>query len=349
MGRLNKKLKIIINIVAVVILLAGVLTSLMYSILITGAKNMDSDSKKLVSGSNSDSESVETAVVYNRNTYAYKKGLINILVLGIDGEGNLYDGHTAGNMGQSNAIYLLSIDTINKKISVIGIPRDTMTSVRFFDQDGSLTTVNTAQIAVQYAFGSDIDDSLNLTANAVSKLLYNVSIDRVMALSINSIGIINDAIGGVDVTIENDFTDESGEILEESFIKGNTVHLEGDSARIFVQERDCNIAGSAMDRLSRQEQYFEKFIPKAKKAVKRNVFLGIDICNKLDKKGMMYTDMSMSEIAYVISEVLKCDFSFDEIKTISGKIKYGKQYEEYHVDFEKLRQMVMDTFYEKIK
>ena len=85
-----------------------------------------------------------------------------------------------------------------------------------------------------------------------------------------------------------------------------------------------------MDRLSRQEQYFEKFIPKAKKAVKRN-------------------DMSMSEIAYVISEVLKCDFSFDEIKTIPGKIKYGKQYEEYHVDFEKLRQMVMDAFYEKIK
>ena len=39
-----------------------------------------------------------------------------------------------------------------------------------------------------------------------------------------------------------------------------------------------------MDRLSRQEQYFEKFIPKAEKAVKRNVFLGIDICNKLDKK-----------------------------------------------------------------
>lgn len=57
----------------------------------------------------------------------------------------------------------------------------------------------------------------------------------------------------------------------------------------------------------------------------------------------------MSEITYVISEVLKCDFSFDEIKTIPGKIKYGKQYEEYHVDFEKLRQMVMDTFYEKIK
>lgn len=57
----------------------------------------------------------------------------------------------------------------------------------------------------------------------------------------------------------------------------------------------------------------------------------------------------MSEITYVISEVMKCDFSFAEIKTLPGKIKYGKQYEEYHIDFEKLRQMVMEIFYEKNK
>lgn len=56
----------------------------------------------------------------------------------------------------------------------------------------------------------------------------------------------------------------------------------------------------------------------------------------------------MSEITYVISEVMKCDFSFAEIKTLPGKIKYGKQYEKYNIDFEKLRQMVMEIFYEKI-
>ena len=69
-----------------------------------------------------------------------------------------------------------------------------------------------------------------------------------------------------------------------------------------------------------------------------------------DSMMVIYASFAMVfAIAYVISEVLKCDFSFDEIKTIPGKIKYGKQYEEYHVDFEKLRQMVTDTFYEKIK
>ena len=53
----------------------------------------------------------------------------------------------------------------------------------------------------------------------------------------------------------------------------------------------------------------------------------------------------MSEFKYGISVVMKCDFSFAEIKTLPGKIKYGKQYEDYHIDFEKLRQMVTDTFY----
>ena len=349
MGRLNKKWKIIINIVAVVILLAGVLTSLMYSILITGAKNMDSDSKKLVSGSNSDSESVETAVVYNRNTYAYKKGLINILVLGIDGEGNLYDGHTAGNMGQSDAIYLLSIDTINKKISVIGIPRDTMTSVRFFDQDGSLTTVNTAQIAVQYAFGSDIDDSLNLTANAVSKLLYNVSIDRVMALSINSIGIINDAIGGVDVTIENDFTDESGEVLEPEFYKGNTLKLNGEQAVTFIRERDCSIFKSAMDRVERQEQYISSLVSTAKSKLKRNPMIALSILNKLKENDCIYTDISASELMYIAQLAGRTHFSMEDVTTIPGEVEIGEEFEEYHTDSTALKKMILEKFYTKVK
>ena len=52
----------------------------------------------------------------------------------------------------------------------------------------------------------------------------------------------------------------------------------------------------------------------------------------------------MSEITYVISEVMKCDFSFAEIKTLPGKIKYGKQYEEYHIDFEKLCALKTDCY-----
>ena len=51
--------------------------------------------------------------------------------------------------------------------------------------------------------------------------MYNIPIDRVCVFNCEAIGVINDAVGGVEVTIENDFTDESGEVLEPEFYKGN--------------------------------------------------------------------------------------------------------------------------------
>lgn len=352
MIRKLKKVKLT-DIIVVIVLIAGIFITTAFLVLITGYRSINDDKKVLVSGSNADGENKDTAIVYNRNTYAYKKGITNILILGIDGEGNLYDGHSSGDMGQSDAIYLMSIDSVNKKISLIGIPRDTMTSVSFYEKDGTLKSVGTAHIAVQYAYGKDIKDSVNLISGAVSSLLYNIQIDRVVVLSINSIAIINDAIGGVDVTIENDFTDESGEVLEESFIKGNTVHLMGDSARIFVQERDCNVNGSAMDRLSRQEQYFSAFIPKAKSVITKDIKTDIGIYNTLKSKGMLYTDMSFAEIMHIFMEVSKCGFISDDIKTVAGnvmqgKVMQGKQFEEYYPDYEKLRAMVMETFYTEV-
>mgnify|MGYP000068415535 CR=1 FL=1 len=52
--------------------------------------------------------------------------------------------------------------------------------------------------------------------------MYNIPIDRVCVFNCEAIGVINDAVGGVEVTIENDFTDESGEILEKFSNRSST-------------------------------------------------------------------------------------------------------------------------------
>ena len=78
-------------------------------------------------------------------------------------------------------------------------------------------------------------------AEAVSRLMYNIPIDRVCVFNCEAIGVINDAVGGVEVTIENDFTDESEEVLEPEFYKGNTLKLTGEQAVTFIRERDCTI------------------------------------------------------------------------------------------------------------
>lgn len=64
--------------------------------------------------------------------------------------------------------------------------------------------------------------------------MLNIPISRVCVFNCEAIGVINDAVGGVEVTIENDFTDESGEVLEPEFYKGNTLKLTGEQAVIFI-------------------------------------------------------------------------------------------------------------------
>ena len=67
--------------------------------------------------------------------------------------------------------------------------------------------------------------------------MYNIPIDRVCVFNCEAIGVINDAVGGVEVTIENDFTDESGEVLEPEFYKGNTLKLDGAGSYIYKRKR----------------------------------------------------------------------------------------------------------------
>ena len=129
--------------------------------------------------------------------------------------------------------------------------------------------------------------------------MYNIPIDRVCVFNCEAIGVINDAVGGVEVTIENDFTDESGEVLEPEFYKGNTLKLNGEQAVTFIRERDCSIFKSAMDRVERQEQYISSLVSTAKSKLKRNPMIALSILNKLKENDCIYTDISASELMYI--------------------------------------------------
>ena len=96
-----------------------------------------------------------------------------------------------------------------------------MCEVDVYNKAGKLVSLLDAQLALQYNFALDCENSSRLSAEAVSRLMLNIPISRVCVFNCEAIGVINDAVGGVEVTIENDFTDESGEVLEPEFYKGN--------------------------------------------------------------------------------------------------------------------------------
>lgn len=341
-----KKILTVISVMAFVIITGTIITvGTMYNL---GCNSIQKTTGQVVQGCNMDGADLNQTIMYQGSEYIYKKGIVNILVLGVDNEHGMSDNVTPGELGQADAIYLVSIDTYNDQIHIMGIPRDTMTSIQIMDEDNKYFNMQTFQITLQYAYGDNCKSGSKLMAKAVSPLLYDIPISRVCVVNLNAVQVLNDAVGGVTVKVEEDFTDESGEVVDPDFYKGNTVTLHGKQALLFVRERDCSIFASSMTRVSRQEQYIDAFVDEAKRKLKTNKLLAFEIYNKLLKEDYIYTDLTKSECVYLGLQASKMSFSKDNIVTVSGMMKKGDRFEEYYVDPDALKQQVIDMFYHKI-
>lgn len=75
--------------------------------------------------------------------------------------------------------------------------------------------------------------SCQYMVDAVSNLFYGMPINGYVALNMNAVAMINDAVGGVTVTVPEDMTQ-----VDPSFAEGAAVTLTGDQALKFTRYRD---------------------------------------------------------------------------------------------------------------
>ncbi len=287
----------------------------------------------------------EQYTTYNGKKYKYKQEIVNILCLGIDKSVSMpYIEAERGNIGMSDAIMLVSIDTKRKDVKIIAIPRDTMTAVQTTTVEGELASKERYQICMQYAYGISMQQSNKLTVDTVSDLLYGVQIQRCCAINFEALPIINDAIGGVDVEVLEDI-----EEWEPRLPYGETVHLEGELALRFVKVRDKNNLDGAALRTERQKQYAVAFVEKAKDIVRRDPTIPVTIFQELQKDGNMCTDVTGEDIMYLMPKILKMSFSSDMVQMIPGKSVVGEDgFTEYHMDVDAVKKIIIDTFYEEV-
>ncbi|MBP3488412.1 MAG: LCP family protein [Roseburia sp.] len=282
----------------------------------------------------------EGVVYHNGQKYRYNEELTTILCIGVDSrEDTLKKNETLGNSGQADAIFLLVIDEANQKMSVIAIPRDTMTRIDVYDLSGQYYNTVEAQLALQYAYGDGAMLSCEMMEKAVSNLMYQLPIHACAAINMNAIGVVNDAVGGVTLTALEDLEEDYGSMYKE----GETVTLMGDEARLYVQARNENEDYSAVKRLARQKQYLLAFMGQAIQAMKSDITLPLTIYGELSE--YMVTDVTAGEITYLATAALNCSFSEDSFYIVAGEQEKGEVYEEYHVDEDALYEMILDIFY----
>lgn len=283
----------------------------------------------------------EAGVVWHEGKkYRFNEDIYTILFLGVDSrEETLEDGGEMQSGGQADAIFLLAIDEKNKKLSVIAIPRDTMTEVDVYDAFGQYYNTAEKQLALQYAYGDGGSISCEMMKKAVSNLMYQLPINASAAINMNAIGVINDAVGGVTLTALEDLDEDYGSLHK----KGETVTLKGTEARLYVQGRNENEDFSAINRLARQKQYLLAFINQALQATKSDLTMPVKIFNSVTD--YMVTDIAVSEAAYLASAAVECSFLEEDFHLVSGEQVKGEVYEEYHVDDDALFELVLDVFY----
>lgn len=281
----------------------------------------------------------EGDIRYQGTVYRYNEDILTFLFMGIDKNKEVEVIQKGINGGQSDAMFLLVLNSHTREIAIIGIPRDTMTEIDVYNNNGDYIGVAMAQIALQHGYGDGAAISCQRSVNAVSNLFYGLSINGYCSINMEAIPELNDAIGGVEVQVLED-------IISTTMKAGDTVLLKGEKAYAYLHNRDITSFGSAGRRLDRQKQYLNAYIAKAMEEVKKDITLPITLYTTLSK--YMVTDVTIDEVSYLATRVADYHFDSSNMYSLAGETVMGEKFEEYYVDEEALYELILEVFYEAV-
>ena len=201
-------------------------------------------------------QTIGHTIDYEGKKYIYNEDLINILFLGIDTTDTLDKFSEPANAGQSDAIFILTLNKVTKEASILQINRNAMTEIDIYNKSGQVIKSVDAQVTLQYAYGTGGSQSCWASSNTISEMLYELPIDGYFTMNISGINKINDALGGVDIEMPCDYTE-----IDPSMASGAVVHIEGNLAERFVRYRRMEF-NSVKDRMERQVLYVTALMDK---------------------------------------------------------------------------------------
>ena len=282
-------------------------------------------------------------VMYQGAQYQPKTRLTTLLVMGIDhASTDSAAQQTFRNGGQADFLLLLVMDDAAKAITPIQIDRDTMAEVTVLGILGNITGTRTTQICLSHGFGDGGAQSCQLTCDAVSRLLLGVGIQFYLALDLDGITPLNDALGGVSVMLADDFT-----ALDAAMARGATLTLMGKQAEYYVRNR-LNIGiGTNEARMVRQHTYWDGLAAKISQKIRSEgnaSFVGelFDLLTPYLQSDMKRGRL-MNEVWY------SRDYTVNQTLWPSGSYQSGTDgFVEFHADEAGLEALVMRTFYSAV-
>lgn len=309
-------------------LLAAILTfSLIFSL--TGCKE---DAQK-----HSDTGFDNFTITHNGKEYILKDRVETFLVLGLDKFEGSSNADSYNNDKQADFLLLFVLDNSAQKCTAIHINRDTMAEMNILGLAGQKVDTITKQIALAHTYGDGDKQSCRNTADAVSGVLHGIDVDHYISFTLDSVAFLNDLVGGVEVTVLDDFTG-----IDDTLIKGQKITLHGEQALKYVRTRYGLDDSSNNTRMIRQKQYLTALYEKLQSLAGADEEFIISTSTKMSE--YIVSDRSVTRLQELARKLLSYELS--EIKDITGKSVEGKEFMEFYPDEEATRDLIVELFYE---
>ncbi|MBN1776557.1 MAG: LCP family protein [Clostridiales bacterium] len=176
---------------------------------------------------------------------SYPDTVVNILLLGIDfGREGFWGSMYKKDILQchTDAVMVFAVNLTKNRVDIISFPRDTVTIVPgvrgVYKLNGAVNCADT------------LAGGLKRSQAAVEKLLGGVKIDGYIAVDMNAMFTLGDALGGVDYMVDMDYVGSSGRLYNDGF-----QHLDGTGIMDYVRARsNATLDASDYGRTRRQRE-----------------------------------------------------------------------------------------------
>lgn len=275
------------------------------------------------------------SVTWEGVSYFPRQDISVMMILGIDQTGPVKASDSYMNPGNADMVALVIADELNETITVLNLNRDTMMDMPVLGVGGEPAGTMYGQLTLAHTYGTGLEDSCENTKKAVSTFLGGIKIDYYLSMNMDAIGLLNDAVGGVQVNVTDDFS-----AIDPTITKGELV-LNSEQAMHYLRTRKNLGDQLNLSRMQRHKEYMDGFLTALRGKLEENSDFIFEEYGKVAP--YLVSDCPVNTLSSMVSRY--SDYALNGIVTPAGENVRAEGYMEYHVDREALTELVLQLFY----
>lgn len=274
-------------------------------------------------------------VTKNGVNYFPRQDINVVLVMGIDQSGPVEKSKGYSNPGAADMVALLVFDEKNENCKVLYLNRDTMLEMPVLGIGGKQAGTFFGQLALSHTHGTGLEDSCENTKNTVSEFLGGITIDYYVAMHMDAIPVLNDAVGGVTVTVTDDFS-----LVDPTIVMGEMT-LRGDQSIRFVRTRKGVGDQLNLSRIDRQKEYIDGFVTAYRAKREQDSQFLVSAYEQVSP--YIVSDCSVNTVSAMMKRY--AGYEIAALVTPEGENVLGNEYYEFYADEDKLQDLILELFY----